>query len=171
MQTETSSLEKGTLDLLSVLLRRPFAELYSSHPATALQLSAAILATIIHDRIAPLWKDRDSESRSNWEQLGAILLAGVQVLLYYLSEEHYCSCLPLIPKDHVEAHSNGSGNYNIDIGCRNSFSPDRVKMSVAQAFYSVICNAFFSASHSIPLTAYSVSLRVSVSMLTEKCRN
>ncbi|KAI0253876.1 hypothetical protein BJV78DRAFT_1359903 [Lactifluus subvellereus] len=151
--TETPSLDQDTLDLLSALLRRPFAELYSSHPATALRLSAAILATIIHDRIAPLRKDRDSKSRNNWEQLGAVLLAGVQ--------------------DHVEAHSNGSGNSNIDVGCRNSFSLDRVKISVAQAFYSVLCNAFFSASLSIPLTAYSVSLRVSaytlLSMTADDC--
>ncbi|KAI0003336.1 hypothetical protein BJV74DRAFT_525328 [Russula compacta] len=122
--TGTPSLDRGFLDMLSGLLRRPFAELYLTHPGAALRLSAAIFATIIHDRISQSWKTRDPQSRSSWEQIGAILLAGVQ--------------------DHVEAHSN-----------------DRVKMIVAQAYYAIICNVFFSVSPSIPLSSYSVSLRVS----------
>ncbi|KAH9977274.1 hypothetical protein BGW80DRAFT_843737 [Lactifluus volemus] len=134
--TDIPSLEQSMLDKLSILLRRPFGELYSTHPGTALRLSAAIFASIIHDRVATLRKDTNSQSGDNWEQLAVVLLAGVQ--------------------DHVEAHGN-----------------DRVKISVAQAFYSVICNAFFSASFPIPLTAYSVSLRVSaytlLSMTADGC--
>ncbi|KAI0303473.1 hypothetical protein B0F90DRAFT_1376604 [Multifurca ochricompacta] len=122
--------------MLSTLLRRPFAELYSTHPGTSLRLSAAIFTTIIHDRIVPSWKARDSQDRDNWEQLAVVLLAGVQ--------------------DHVEAHDE-----------------DRVKVMVAKAFYSILCNAFFSVSFPIPLTSYSVPLRVSVysilSMTADGC--
>jgi hypothetical protein len=89
MQTDTPSLDQGTLDMLSVLLRRPFRELYSTHPGSALRLSAAIFATIIHDKVATSWKGRDSRSRDNWEQLGVVLLAGVQVLLDPFSEVHH----------------------------------------------------------------------------------
>jgi hypothetical protein len=89
VQTDTPFLDQGMLGMLSVLLRRPFGELYSAHPGTALRLSAAILATIIHDRVATLWKDRDSQSRDNWEQLGVVLLAGVQVLFDSFSEAHH----------------------------------------------------------------------------------
>ncbi|KAH9063711.1 hypothetical protein EDB83DRAFT_797798 [Lactarius deliciosus] len=110
--------------MLSTLLRRPFAELYSTHPGTSLRLSAAILATIIYDRIVPSWKSGDSQRKNDWEQVATVLLAGVQ--------------------DHVECHSD-----------------DRVKTMVAQAFYSILCNAFFSASTPVPLTKYSVPLRVS----------
>jgi hypothetical protein len=70
--------------MLSTLLRRPFAELYSTHPGTSLRLSAAILATIIYDRIAPSWKSGDSQSKNDWEQVATVLLAGVQVLDAYL---------------------------------------------------------------------------------------
>jgi hypothetical protein len=62
------------------LLRRPFAELYVTHPGTALRLSAAIFTAIIHDKIAHTWKAVDYQSRSNWEQVAVILLAGVQVV-------------------------------------------------------------------------------------------
>ncbi|KAF8497154.1 hypothetical protein F5888DRAFT_330182 [Russula emetica] len=134
--TEAPSLSQDTLNTLSGLLRRPFAELYLTHPGAALRLSAAIFITILHDRIAQSWKARDSQSRSNWEQIAVILLAGVQ--------------------DHVEAHSN-----------------ERVKLIVAQAYYAIICNAFFSVSSSIPLSTYSVSLRVSayslLSMTADGC--
>jgi len=65
--------------MLTGLLRRPFAELYLTHPGTALRLSAAIFTTIIHDRIAQSWKTRDSRSRSIWEQVAVNLLAGVEV--------------------------------------------------------------------------------------------
>ncbi len=69
------------LNMLSELLRRPFAELYLTHPGAALRLSAAIFTTIAHDRIAQSWKAKDFQSRSNWEQIAVILLAGVQVAL------------------------------------------------------------------------------------------
>ena len=69
------------LDMLSGLLRRPFAELYLTHPGASLRLSAAIFTTIVHDRIAQSWNARNSQSRSNWEQIAVILLAGVQVAL------------------------------------------------------------------------------------------
>jgi hypothetical protein len=67
--------------MLTTLLRRPFAELYSTHPGTSLRLSAAILATIIYDRIVPSWKSKDSQSKNGWEQVATVLLAGVQVQL------------------------------------------------------------------------------------------
>ncbi|KAF8267847.1 hypothetical protein EI94DRAFT_1801158 [Lactarius quietus] len=66
---DATSLSHGVLDMLSSLLRRPFAELYSTHPGTSLRLSAAILGTIIHDRIAPSWKSGDSQSKNDWEQV------------------------------------------------------------------------------------------------------
>jgi hypothetical protein len=69
------------LDMLSGLLRRPFAELYLTHPGAALRLSAAIFTIIVHDKIAQSWKAKDSQNRNNWEQLAVILLAGVQVTL------------------------------------------------------------------------------------------
>ncbi len=67
--------------MLSTLLRRPFAELYSTHPGTSLRLSAAILATIIYDRIVPSSKSKDSQRKNDWEQVATVLLAGVQVQL------------------------------------------------------------------------------------------
>ena len=67
--------------MLSALLRRPFAELYSTHPGTSLRLSAAILATIIYDRIVPAWKSGDHQSKNDWEHVATVLLAGVQVQL------------------------------------------------------------------------------------------
>ncbi|KAH9001638.1 hypothetical protein EDB92DRAFT_85898 [Lactarius akahatsu] len=121
---DATTLGQGVLEMLSTLLRRPFAELYSTHPGTSLRLSAAILATIIYDRIVPSWKSGDFQRKNDWEQVATVLLAGVQ--------------------DHVECHSD-----------------DRVKTMVAQAFYSILCNAFFSASTPGPLTKYSVPLRVS----------
>jgi len=58
------------------------------------------------------------------------------------------------------------GNFfDIEIIVHSSFPPERVKLVVAQAYYAIICNAFFSATSSIPLSTYSVSLRVSVSTL------
>lgn len=69
------------LDMLSGLLRRPFAELYLTHPGAAVRLSAAIFTTIVHDKIAQSWKAKDSQNRNNWEQVAVILLAGVQVTL------------------------------------------------------------------------------------------
>lgn len=48
-------------------------------------------------------------------------------------------------------------------------SPERVKIIVAQAYYAIICNALFSVSSPIPLSTYSVSLRVSVSALAVMC--
>jgi hypothetical protein len=86
------------LDKLSMLLRRPFGELYSTHPGTALRLSAAIFATIIHDRVVTLRKDMNSQSGDNWEQLAVVLLAGVQVRLVSLSEVHHRSHLPSHPQ-------------------------------------------------------------------------
>jgi hypothetical protein len=71
------------LDVLSGLLRHPFAELYLSHPGASLRLSAAIFTTIVYDRIAQSWNARNSQSRSNWEQIAVILLAGVQVTLEF----------------------------------------------------------------------------------------
>ena len=79
MQIDTTALSHGVLDMLTTLLRRPFAELYLTHPGTSLRLSAAILATIIYDRIAPSWKSGDSQSKNDWEQVATVLLAGVQV--------------------------------------------------------------------------------------------
>lgn len=86
MQIDTTALSHGVLDMLTTLLRRPFAELYLTHPGTSLRLSAAILATIIYDRIAPSWKSGDSQSKNDWEQVATVLLAGVQVRLdtYFL---------------------------------------------------------------------------------------
>ncbi|KAI9510405.1 hypothetical protein F5148DRAFT_594968 [Russula earlei] len=149
---DTPSLDQGILDMLSRLLRRPFAELYLTHPGTAVRLSAAIFTTI-HDRIAQSWRARDSRSRSNWEQVAVVLLAGVQVAFDILSKS---SNTHGTLQDHVESHST-----------------DRVKVIVAQAYYAVICNAFFPVSPSIPLSAYSVSLRTSVysllSMTADDC--
>ncbi|KAH9967946.1 hypothetical protein BC827DRAFT_458573 [Russula dissimulans] len=122
--------------MLTGLLRRPFAELYLTHPGTAFRLSAAIFTAMIHDRIAQSWRTLDSRSRNIWEQVAVNLLAGVE--------------------DHVEAHNT-----------------DRVKIVVGQAFYAVICNAFFPVSSSIPLSTYSVSFRTSaytlLSMTAEGC--
>jgi hypothetical protein len=78
------------LDMLSELLRRPFAELYLTHPGAALRLSAAIFTTIVHDKIAQSWKARDSQSRSNWEQVAVILLSGVQVTLDIFFKAQRC---------------------------------------------------------------------------------
>jgi hypothetical protein len=62
------------------------------------------------------------------------------------------------------------GNFfNIEIIVHSSFPPERVKLIVAQAYYAIICNAFFSVSSSIPLSTYSVSLRVSVSTPAAIC--
>lgn len=81
MQIDAATLSHGVLDMLSTLLRRPFAGLYLTHPGTSLRLSAAILATIIYDRVAPSWKSEDSQSKNDWEQVATVLLAGVQVRL------------------------------------------------------------------------------------------
>ena len=68
------------------LLRRPFVELYITHSGPALRLSAAIFTAIIHDKIAQSWKTKDTQNKSNWEQVAAILLAGVQVVLAAFSD-------------------------------------------------------------------------------------
>jgi hypothetical protein len=76
--------------MLSGLLRRPFTELYLTHPGAALRLSAAIFTTVVHDKIAQSSKARDSHSRSNWEQVAVILLAGVQVMLDIVCKAQSC---------------------------------------------------------------------------------
>ncbi len=56
-------------------------------------------------RISQSWNARDTQIRSNWEQIAVILLAGVQVALdifFWRPNVAYCS-----HQDHVEAHSNG----------------------------------------------------------------
>jgi hypothetical protein len=90
-----ASLDQGILDSLSGLLRRPFAELYLTHPATALRLSAAIFTAIIHDKISQTWTSMDAESRSKWEQVAVILLAGVQVVFDTFSRAKRCLSLLL----------------------------------------------------------------------------
>lgn len=85
--------------MLSGLLRRPFAELYLTYPGAALRLSVAIFTTIVHDRISQSWKARDSQSRSNWEQIAMVLLAGVQVALDHIFWwPSVAYCLPLGPR-------------------------------------------------------------------------
>lgn len=84
--------------MLSGLLRRPFAELYLTYPGAALRLSAAIFTTVVHDRIAQSWKARDSQSRSHWEQIAVILLAGVQVALDVFWRPRFAYCLLLGPR-------------------------------------------------------------------------
>ncbi len=147
--------------MLSGLLRRPFAELYLTYPGTALRLSAAIFTTIAHDRIAQSWKARDSQSRSNWEQIAVILLAGVQVTLDNFLEAQ--RCLLFTTRTTWKLIVMVGNLFDIEIIVHSSFLPERVKLTVAQAYYAIICNAFFSVSSSIPLSTYSVSLRVSVS--------
>jgi hypothetical protein len=87
---DAPSLGQDILNMLSGLLRRPFAELYLTYPGAALRLSAAIFTTVVHDRIAQSWKARDSQSRSNWEQIAVILLAGVQVAREFFLEAQRC---------------------------------------------------------------------------------
>jgi hypothetical protein len=86
------------LNTLSALLRRPFAELYLTYPGAALRLSAAIFTTVVHDKIAQSWKARDYQSRSNWEQIAVILLAGVQVALDLFWRPNVAYCLLLGPR-------------------------------------------------------------------------
>jgi hypothetical protein len=147
--------------MLSGLLRRPFAELYLTYPGAALRLSAAIFTTIVHDRITQSWKARDSQSRSNWEQIAAILLAGVQVALETFLEAQ--RCLLITTRTTWKLILMVGNSFDVEIIVHSSFPPERVKLNVAQAYYAIICNAFFSVSSSIPLSTYSVSLRVSVS--------
>jgi hypothetical protein len=83
------------LNMLSGLLRRPFAGLYLTYPGAALRLSAAMFTAIVYDRIAQSRKTEDSQSRSNWEQIAVILLAGVQVtsIFFWRPSVAYCSLL------------------------------------------------------------------------------
>ena len=158
---EAPSLSLDILNMLSGLLRRPFAELYLTYPGAALRLSAAIFTTIVHDRIAQSWKARDSQSRSNWEQIAVILLAGVQVVLDIFLEAQ--RCLLFTTRTTWKLIVMVGNFFDIEIIVHSSFPPERVKLIVAQAYYAIICNAFFFVSSSIPLSTYSVSLRVSVS--------
>jgi hypothetical protein len=167
MKTEAHPLSQDTLNMLSGLLRRPFTELYLAHPGAALRLSAAIFTTIVHDRINQSWKTRDSQSRSNWEQIAVVLLAGVQVTLDIFLEAQRCLLLttritwkPIVMVGYF---------FDIEIRVHSSFPAERVKLIVAQAYYAIICNAFFSVSSPIPLSTYSVSLRVSVSTSAVIC--
>jgi len=147
--------------MLSGLLRRPFAELYLTYPGAALRLSAAIFTTVVHDRIAQSWKARDSQSRGNWEQIAVILLAGVQVAFNVFLEAQ--RCLLFTTRTTWKLIVMVGNFFDTEIIVHSSFPPERVKLIVAQAYYATICNAFFSVSSSIPLSTYSVSLRVSVS--------
>jgi hypothetical protein len=61
----------------------------------------------------------------------------------------------------VEGHSDGRKKFFVIEMAAHPFL-ERVKTTVAQAFYSILCNAFFSVSTPVPLTKYSVPLRVSV---------
>jgi hypothetical protein len=166
VQTDTPSLGQRTLDSLSGLLRRPFTELYLTHPATALRLSAAIFTAIIHDKISEAWTSTDVQSRSKWEQVAVILLAGVQVVLNPLSGQTV-----LIASSRITWKLTITVGYPLDIEITSySSSPsERVKIAVAQAYYTIVCNVFFSTSSTIPLSTYSVSLRVSVSKLAAIC--
>ena len=153
--------------MLSGLLRRPFADLYLTYPGAALRLSAAIFITVVHDKIAQSWKARDCQSRSNWEQIAVILLAGVQVALDLFLEAQ--RCLLFTTRTTWKLIVMVGNFFDIEIIVHSSFPPERVKLIVAQAYYAIICNAFFSVSSSIPLSTYSVSLRVSVSTPAVTC--
>ncbi|KAI0290508.1 hypothetical protein BC826DRAFT_1187324 [Russula brevipes] len=135
--TDTTSLDQGVLDMLSGLLRRPFAELYLSHSGTALRLSAALFTTIVHDRIAQSRKARDSQGIRSWEHLTAS-----SRITWKLT-------------------ATVGNSFDAEIIDHSSSPPDRVKTAVAQAFYAVICAAFFSATPPIPVSTHSVTLRVS----------
>ncbi len=52
---------------------------------------------MIHDKIVQSWKTRDVQNRSNWEQVAAILLAGVQVVLDVFSDATLLTTVALAP--------------------------------------------------------------------------
>jgi hypothetical protein len=104
----------------------------------------------------------DAQSRSKWEQVAVILLAGVQVVLNTSSDQTL-----LIASSRITWKLTIMVGYPLEIDTTSygSSPPERVKIAVAQAYYTIVCNVFFSTSSTIPLSMYSVSLRVSVSML------
>jgi hypothetical protein len=92
-----------------------------------------------------------------------MLLAGVQVVFDIFSKS--LRCLPLLQGSRGSSQQRLGNPFDISITGYSSSPPERVKIVVAQAYYAIICHAFLSTSSTIPLSTYSTSLRVSVSML------